>query len=132
MQAEQDQIQYILIGIGLNVNQTKDDLHQDIQSKATSLRIETDNEFSIKNIIQELLVAFEKSFDNYIEQGFLPIKKKWESYGFKMGKDIVIKTFKDIWRAPFLGISDDGALCTESKQGKSISLYSAEIEWFDE
>lgn len=132
MQAEQDQIQYILIGIGLNVNQARDDLHQDIQSKATSLRIETGNELSIKNIIQELLIAFEASFDNYIAQGFLPIKKKWESYGFKMGEDIIIKTFKDRWRAPFLGISDDGALCTESMEGKPISLYSAEIEWFDD
>nr|WP_149474087.1 biotin--[acetyl-CoA-carboxylase] ligase [Oceanobacillus polygoni] len=132
MQAEQDQIQYILIGIGLNVNQTRDDLHEDIQSKATSLRIESGNELSIKNLIQELLIAFEASFDKYMEQGFLPIKKKWESYGFKIGEEIAIKTFKDYWRAPFHGISEDGALCTETEEGKPISLYSAEIEWFND
>ncbi|WP_369813137.1 biotin--[acetyl-CoA-carboxylase] ligase [Virgibacillus halodenitrificans] len=38
MQAEQDQIQYVIIGIGMNINQTKEDIPIEIQSKATSLR----------------------------------------------------------------------------------------------
>lgn len=130
MQAEQDRIQYILIGIGLNVNHSIEDLNEDIQSKATSLRIESDMEWSIKDLIQKLLIAFETAYDIYMEHGFAPIKEKWESYGFKIGENISIKTFNDKWKGKFLGISEEGALLTESKDGKPVKLYSAEIDWF--
>ncbi|WP_010650623.1 biotin--[acetyl-CoA-carboxylase] ligase [Oceanobacillus massiliensis] len=132
MQAEQDRIQYILIGIGLNVNHSKEDLQEDIQSKATSLKIETGQDWPITHLIQELLKSFEKSFDAYMKSGFAPVKEKWESYGFKIGQPIQIKTFKDEWESTFLGISEEGALLTESRTGEAIKLYSAEINWFPE
>ncbi|WP_249871846.1 biotin--[acetyl-CoA-carboxylase] ligase [Oceanobacillus saliphilus] len=130
MQAEQDRIQYILIGIGLNVNQSISDLSEDIQHKATSLRIETKKEWSVKKIIQQLLTTFETAYDGYMDEGFGPVKRKWEHYGFKIGENIKINTFNDNWEAKFLGISEEGALVTESRDGKPVTLYSAEINWF--
>ncbi|WP_067725624.1 biotin--[acetyl-CoA-carboxylase] ligase [Oceanobacillus damuensis] len=130
MQAEQDRIQYILIGIGLNINHSIEDLSEDIQMKATSLKIETGKEWSIKTIIQRLLTAFETSYDLYMKNGFHPIKEKWEHFGFKIGENIKIQTFSDQWEGKFLGISDEGALLTESIEGKPVKLYSAEIDWF--
>jgi len=132
MQAEQDRIQYILIGVGLNVNQSPSDFHPDLQVKATSLKIETGKNWSIKNIIQSFLTSFEASFDSYMANGFSPIKKKWESYGFKVNEKINIKTFHDEWEGKFLGIAEDGALLTESKSGEPLKLYSAEIDWFSD
>src|SRR5699024_2242555 len=37
MKAEQDHVQYVIIGIGINVNQTQPDLPKSLQEKATSL-----------------------------------------------------------------------------------------------
>lgn len=31
----------------------------------------------------------------------------------------------------FLGISDEGALIAEAADGSPVTLYSAEISWFD-
>lgn len=132
MQAEQDQIQYVVIGIGLNVNQTKDDLPKGIQSKATSLQIETGESWQIKDLIQKILITFENTYDSYMKNGFPEIKHKWESFGFKMGERISIKTLREQWEATFLGIAEDGALLTKSKDGETKKLYSAEIEWFKE
>src|SRR5699024_1808212 len=41
LQAEQDHIQYLIICIGMNINQTKADLPEQLHHKATALRIET-------------------------------------------------------------------------------------------
>ncbi|RDW22065.1 biotin--[acetyl-CoA-carboxylase] ligase [Oceanobacillus chungangensis] len=131
MQAEQDIINYIVIGIGLNVNQSKDDLPEEISHRATSLLIETEKEHSIKALIQEILTTFEKSYDQYIKNGFPEIKQKWESYGFKIGEEITIKTLKDHFRAIFLGIEEDGALRIKRMDGSIEKLYSAEIDWFE-
>ncbi|MEC5422485.1 biotin--[acetyl-CoA-carboxylase] ligase [Virgibacillus sp. C22-A2] len=132
MQAEQDQIQYVVIGIGLNVNHEKADLPEDIRSKATSLKIETNNTLAIKEIIQSILLTFEDTYDTYIQGGFPKIKKKWEGYGFKVGEEIAIKTLRKRWKATFIGIAEDGALVTKAEDEEPKKLYSAEIEWFKE
>lgn len=130
MQAEQDRIWYVIVGFGLNVNHTIEELPENINYKATSLRVETDTEWKLNDLIQEILVTFEKTYDYYLEHGFADIKEKWESYGFKMGKEISIKTMKSHWKAPFLGITNDGALITKDMDGNRTTLYSAEIDWF--
>ncbi|RDW19626.1 biotin--[acetyl-CoA-carboxylase] ligase [Oceanobacillus arenosus] len=132
MQAEQDIINYIVIGIGLNVNQSESELPEEIRHKATSLFIETEKEHSIKGLIQEILVAFEKAYDQFIKNGFPDVKRKWESYGFKIGEEITIKTLRDHFQATFLGIEEDGALRIKRMDGSTEKLYSAEIDWFDD
>src|SRR5690625_4684916 len=56
MQAEQDQIQYVIIGIGINVNQQSDDLPEQIEARATSIRIETNRDWNITQLIIHILL----------------------------------------------------------------------------
>lgn len=130
MQAEQDQIQYIVIGIGMNVNQQVNELPEDLQTIATSLQIETNKHWSIKPLIQDILQTFEDSYDAFIEKGFSDVKQKWENYGFKIGEYISIKTLREKWGGTFSGIAEDGALIVKISDGKTKKLYSGEIEWF--
>src|SRR5699024_2088776 len=81
MQAEQDQINYIVVGIGINVNQTTDDLPEQMNYKATSLRIEKDQQWGLTPLIQHILQSFEDQYTTYLDDGFPKIKRKWESYG---------------------------------------------------
>lgn len=132
MQAEQDRIQYIVIGIGLNVNQEETELTAEtIKKQATSLKVETGKNWSMKALFQNIITTFEKAYDFYIENGFSDIKKKWESYGFKVDQRIQIKTMNKNREAIFKGISEDGALVVEDDNGDLQTLYSAEIEWFN-
>lgn len=131
MQAEQDRIQYIVIGIGININHTEQDIPQDIENKATSLQIETGEEWSTQRFIQYFLEEFEIAYDRYLENGFSEVKTKWESYGFKIGEKIKITSLKEEREAIFNGIAEDGALLIKSKTGEVSKLYSGEIQWFD-
>lgn len=130
MQAEQDQIQYVIIGMGINVNHSIDDLPIDIQQKASSLQIETNQSWDITKLIQKILVAFEKKYSAYILNGFQNVKSEWESYGFKINEPIWVKTLQNSWQGTFLGIAEDGALLTRTKDGEIKKIYSAEIDWF--
>src|SRR5690625_4592924 len=67
MQAEQDQIQYVIIGIGINVNHQSDDLPEEIEARATSLRMETNRDWNITQLIQHILLTFEERYETYIE-----------------------------------------------------------------
>lgn len=130
MQAEQDQIQYIVIGLGMNVNHSSEEIPVELRERATSLYLEDKRERSIKDLIQQILLKFESAYDHYIVNGFPEVKKNWESYGYKIGQEIKINTMKKSWFAKFNGIAEDGALLIENDEGEIKKMYSAEIEWF--
>lgn len=132
MQAEQDTIQYVIIGIGININQIIEDFPKDMQFKATSLKLETNNKINLIDFTQKVLRKYEKTYTYYLRKGFPYVKEKWESYGFKIGQPIRIKTTKGTWQTTFLGIAEDGALLTKNKDGQTEKIYSAEIDWFEE
>ncbi|GAA0599974.1 bifunctional biotin--[acetyl-CoA-carboxylase] synthetase/biotin operon repressor [Virgibacillus siamensis] len=132
MQAEQDQIQYVVIGMGINVNTAAEEIPDDIRNKATSLRMETGENWNLKDLIQRILAAFETGYETYMTDGFPPVKQKWEHYGYKIGERLFIKTLRKEWYATFIGIGEDGALLIQNDDGGVEKIYSAEIEWFKE
>jgi len=130
MQAEQDQVQYVVIGIGLNVNQLKQDLPEKIGYGATSLRIETNKKWDLKEVIQHILKSFEKHYTSYIDNGFDNIKKDWEKYSYKIGESIWLKNEQGRNQVIFLGLDENGALLIKDEKNEVKSIYSAEIDWF--
>ncbi|WP_226579276.1 biotin--[acetyl-CoA-carboxylase] ligase [Halobacillus litoralis] len=129
MQAEQDSIQYIVLGIGMNVNQSEAEIPEDIKYKASSLKIESGETWNIQETIQHLLRLFEQSYDHYERHGFASVKKDWEDYGYRIGEEVTISTMRNTWKASLVGIEPDGALIARNLQGKEEKLYSAEIHW---
>lgn len=130
MQAEQDKVLYVIIGIGMNINQTESEIAEEIRNRATSLFIETKVEWEIVPIIQKILEQFEKKYDAYLVEGFKDVKETWENYGFKINERLKIKTAKETFEAIFRGIGEDGALLAEKSDGTVEKIYSAEIAWF--
>lgn len=130
MQAEQDQIIYVIIGVGMNVNQQIEDFPEDIKEKATSLRAETGEKVELNVLIQRFLELFEKRYTTYLHEGFDRVKSSWETYGFRLKETLQIANGNQTWEGVFLGIAEDGALLAERADGSIEKVYSGEISWF--
>ena len=128
LQAESDRIHSVIIGIGINVNQQKSDFPEELQEKATSLLMEGGKKVSRAKVIQEFLVCFEALYNQYLEEGFLPIKKLWESYAISLGQEIKATTINNTIIGKAIGITDEGVLLLEDHSGKVHSIYSADID----
>ena len=130
MQAEQDRVLYVIVGIGINVNQQINDFPEAIKERVTSLRMETNKQWKLVPIIQKLLQTFEKKYNQFMNQGFDSVKTAWESYGFRLNERLEIQTGKEYWEGLFLGIAEDGALLAQRENGEIEKIYSGEISWF--
>ncbi|PGY14031.1 biotin--[acetyl-CoA-carboxylase] ligase [Bacillus sp. AFS031507] len=128
LQAEADRIHSIIIGIGINVNQKKEDFPLELQEIATSLFIEDRETVSRAELIRSIFKHFEKLYTLYLEQGFLPIKLLWEGYAGSIGKYIKARTLTNTIEGIALGITNDGVLKLEDKAGIIHHIYSADIE----
>ncbi|MFC7060430.1 biotin--[acetyl-CoA-carboxylase] ligase [Halobacillus seohaensis] len=129
MQAEHDQIQYVVLGIGINLNQLDEEIPSEIRHKASSLQVESMQDWLIAETIQDILMNFETTYDEFSVEGFNHVKEIWEQYGYKIGDKVTITTMKRKWEATLVGIEADGALNTRDMYGTEEKLYSAEIEW---
>ncbi|MET3696091.1 BirA family biotin operon repressor/biotin-[acetyl-CoA-carboxylase] ligase [Bacillus oleivorans] len=127
LQAESDQVRYLIIGIGINVNQVKEDFPAELQALATSLRMSKQQEFPRAKLVQEILKRFEKLYELYLNQGFLPIKLLWESYSNTLGKMIQAKTMHGTIEGKAIGLTDEGVLVLEESNGTQHKIYSADI-----
>ncbi|MEH7415136.1 biotin--[acetyl-CoA-carboxylase] ligase [Neobacillus drentensis] len=128
LQAEADQIHSVIIGMGINVNQSKEDFPTELHDTATSLAIENGAPLSRAELIKSVFKHFEKLYVLYLEQGFSPIKLLWEGYAVSIGKNLKARTLTSVIEGKALGITDDGVLKLEDMTGVIHHIYSADIE----
>ena len=128
LEAEADRINSIIIGIGINVNQTQEDFPKELEQIATSLLLEKGEKVSRADLIKGIFTNLEKLYLLYIDEGFLPIKLLWESYAISIGRKITARTLSNSIIGIATGITDDGVLMIEDEQGKIHHVYSADIE----
>jgi BirA family biotin operon repressor/biotin-[acetyl-CoA-carboxylase] ligase len=126
LSAESDLINYVIVGIGINVN-----IHQfpqELQPIATSLYIEKTQNVPRVPLIQRLLEKFEQLYSIYLVHGFSPIKLLWESYAISTGRLITVRQLNVTLEGIALGINDDGVLLVQKSDGSIEKVYSADIE----
>lgn len=97
----------IALGIGINLYATKDSLNE-IDRPATALNLEgltvDKNEFA-----QKLVEAFFENYEQFLEKGFVFIKKDYEKYSINLDT-CKVAIFNTVKNGDFKGFSDDGEL----------------------
>lgn len=128
LQADADRIISVIIGMGLNVNQTEDDFPPALREIATSLRVKEGKEIDRAELIKVIFHKFETLYMIFLDKGFYPIKLLWESYAISIGKDITARTLNGTITGRALGITDEGVLKVKDDCGELHHIYSADIE----
>lgn len=125
MQAEAEQVNAIIIGTGINVNQAF--FPEELRDKATSLAILVGHPVSRGALYGEIVAQLEKYYKLFLDQGFAPIKLLWEARAIPFSEKIVAKTLKGEIRGTVKGISDAGVLIVQDAVGEEHAIYSADI-----
>lgn len=127
MSSEMDKINFIIIGIGVNVNMTKKMLPEDLRAIATSLKEDIGKEISRTDFIQTLYLNMETCYKRYLKDGFAPVRKAWTGY-FKMAGNMVkVKDMNNIREGIAIGIDADGALLLREESGNIIRIISGDV-----
>ena len=125
MDGEIDCLNYIIVGIGINVNQTS--MPSDISHKATSLKIELNKSIQRKNIVINILNEFEKSYEIFKSQGIKPFINELKNYSALINKTVVISNPFKSFNATVVDIDDEGYLIVENENGEKESVVGGDI-----
>lgn len=133
LQGDIDRVKYMIIGIGINVDQRLEEFDLDIQSKATSLYIvDSENRPDRSTLFIELCKQLENLYHIYIEHGFSPIRTIWETYAMAADQLIKVTTHQATYVGKINGITENGILIVKDELGKLHEIISADIEIYTE
>lgn len=113
------QILKSFIGIGLNINQME---FSSFKRQATSLKLETDQSYSIPGVIEKLSIHLQQFYMLYKTKGSVPLKQlymnclyqnqKWSTYKSK-GEEVQLR---------IINVLENGYLQLENKEGE-VSIF---------
>ncbi|WDV45505.1 biotin--[acetyl-CoA-carboxylase] ligase [Clostridiaceae bacterium M8S5] len=128
MNAELSRINYIIVGIGINVNLEKEEIAEEIKNVATSLKIEAKKHVARKEVIATVLNNFEKYYEKFVQENDIKqVIDLCKQASIVLGKQIsIISKGKEI-PAKAIDLNHKGELVVEYEDGKKESVLSGEV-----
>mgnify|MGYP000845804210 FL=1 len=119
MSAEMDRVNYVVIGIGINVNIANEDFPEELRSVATSLMQMKGEPLPRVAFLQELLRALDELYADVQQQGFAPVLAAWRDYAVTLGQIVrVIAPAGEEFEGVAADIDEEGALLIDTEAGR--------------
>jgi len=126
MNAEQDRIHFVAVGIGINVNQAK--MPDELASIATSLRIETGRIHSRVEIVARLLRHLDSYYNRFVSEGAEAIVARFsEVSSYARGKRVRIATMNGTYTGTTEGLEPGGLLRVRRDDGRTLPVISGTL-----
>lgn len=125
--AEPDRIRHVVLGIGVNVNQTAGDFPADLRSSATSLRIESGRPVDRSALAVAVLRHLERDYRRSIEGQFDAVASDWESLCSTLGQDVAIRVGTRLAQGRAEAVDADGALLLRTEHGRLERITGGDV-----
>jgi len=125
--AELDIINWLVVGIGINVNIDHREFPEDIQENTISLKEALGKEVLRVKLAQTFLQEFEKYYDKLKRKEFPSILREWKLYSHTLGRKIRVDMGERIITGEAVDINGEGALILKKEDGELIKIISGTI-----
>jgi BirA family biotin operon repressor/biotin-[acetyl-CoA-carboxylase] ligase len=126
MHAEPGQIRFVIVGIGLNVNQEK--LPGALADTATSLRVETGKSQSRMELLVRLLREFENDYNRFLREGVESVVARFEEVStYAKGKRVRVTNGMESYVGTTAGLGPEGLLQVERDDGKVMTVIAGDV-----
>ncbi len=126
MHAEPGQVRFVIVGIGLNVNQEK--FPGELASIATSLRLETGKPQSRMELLVRLLREFESDYNRMSREGVGSVVKRFEVISsYAHGKRVRVTNGTESYLCTTAGLGPEGLLQVERDDGRLVTVIAGDV-----
>ncbi|WP_236608203.1 biotin--[acetyl-CoA-carboxylase] ligase [Coprothermobacter proteolyticus] len=125
MSADMDSINFVVTGIGINVNNT--DFPAEIKETATSLKLASGKNVDRLKILTEFLSQFEGFYRDLENGDFEKILGEWRELSCNLGKRVRIIGRNSELEGIALDVDSDGALLVKTDGGTVERVLSGDV-----
>jgi BirA family biotin operon repressor/biotin-[acetyl-CoA-carboxylase] ligase len=126
MHAEPGQIRFVIVGIGLNVNQEK--FAGELAETATSLRVETGKVQSRMELLVRLLREFESDYNRLLREGVTSVVARFEEVStYAKGKRVRVTNGTESYAGTTAGLGPEGLLQVQRDDGQVMTVIAGDV-----
>jgi len=117
MSAELDQIKYLILGVGVDVNLAAREFPTELRKLATSLKIEAGRAIARPALATAILRELDRDYARICAGGFAAVADEWEQHCATLGQRVVIQVGARKLQGRAESLDDDGALLLRTEHG---------------
>ena len=129
MTPEMNEIQYVVMGVGINVNNADpQEFLEEMRDRTTSLRIESGRRIDRAALLNSLLVRFEANYETFLATVDLSgLRERYQSRLQGVGGEVRVLDPAGEYTGVSQGINDSGELLVVRDNGEKVRVYAGEV-----
>ncbi len=131
MKGDCDNIDFIIIGVGVNLNSASDEYPDEIKNSTVSLKEITGREINRLDFLNLFLMNFEKNYLDFLQGHFPAILERWIKKSAIINQKIKVTDHNKIITGTVTEVTDDGSLIVTTDDGTCL-VNSGDINYLQE
>lgn len=126
MHAEPSQVRFVIVGIGINVNQ--ETFPPELSAIGTSLRAQSGRVQSRMELLVRLLREFENDYNRFLREGTASVTQRFEAVSsYARGKRVAVSSGTENYSGVTAGLSPEGLLRVERTDGSVVTVIAGDV-----
>lgn len=126
LSGEADSMAYLILGIGINVNQEREDFPEELRESAGSLRMERGSGIDRMALMISVLQRLEEAYNRVGSEGFAGMLEDCRRFSATIGSTVTVRNGKQTLTGLAETIGEDGGLQLTLDSGETVSVYAGE------
>lgn len=127
MSGELDSVRHVILGIGVDVNQTASEFPEDLRGVATSLRQAVGRPIDRAELAAVLLRELDSAYARLREGDFERIADEWEAACTTIGRQVSVQQGDRRWQGRAESLDSEGALLLRSAYGHLERISGGDV-----
>ena len=115
--ADPDRVEWVVLGVGVNVNARREDFPPEVRDEATSVLLERGQAAPRALFAAACFTALEGWLDRHAEEGFAPIREAWRARAVTLGREVVVRVEGRELSGTAEDVDETGALLVRTAAG---------------
>ena len=124
---ENNELKGIILGIGINLNATKEGVENIPDRIVTALNLEIGSNVNPEAFLNEFLTEFFKTYDKFLIKGFDYIMNDYLKRNCFLEKDLSVQVLNEVKSGYAKGINNNGELILQTDDNKDLILNIGDI-----
>lgn len=127
MSAETEQIHFVILGIGINLNMVAEQFPEVLNYPVTSALLATGERVDRLVFLQTLLRRLDAYYAEFLKEGFVPIRRRWESLCDIMNRRVDVDLGSETLNGTVVGLDLEGALRLQLENGDIRKVLAGDV-----
>ncbi len=120
-------VQYIIIGLGINVNLDTNHLPPDCQETSTSLSLEVGHKVSRNKLLKQFIISWDEHIRCLLKDGHPYLRSKWIENNVTLGRNVTVNKGNHSINGLAVDVSKNGGLIVRLPDGALQEFLAEDV-----